>query len=70
MNALEKLVPKELETHLMLNYARFKTFEEIEQEVISTSWRRRPDPAWWSVQTSPSPQGAAPARCPWMWTAS
>ena len=32
MNALEKLV---LETHLMLNYARFKTFEEMEKEVIN-----------------------------------
>ena len=35
MNALEKLVPKELETHLMLNYARFKTFEEMEKEVVN-----------------------------------
>ncbi|CAK9113821.1 unnamed protein product [Durusdinium trenchii] len=35
MSALEKLVPKELETHLMLNYARFKTFEEMEREVIN-----------------------------------
>lgn len=35
MSALEKLVPKELVTHLMLNYARFKTFEEMEREVIN-----------------------------------
>ena len=35
MNAMEKLVPKELETHLMLNYARFKCFEEMEREVVN-----------------------------------
>ena len=35
MNALEKLVPKELEQHLMLNYTRFKNFEEMEAEVIT-----------------------------------
>ena len=35
MNALEKLVPKELETHLTLNYVRFKTFDEMEKEVIN-----------------------------------
>ena len=35
MNALEKLVPKELEQHLMLNYNRFKNFDEIEAEVIT-----------------------------------
>ena len=35
MNALEKLVPKDLETHLMLNYTRFRTFDEMEQEVIN-----------------------------------
>eukprot|EP00913_Durusdinium_trenchii_P003035 g2806.t1 len=33
MNALEKLVPKDLETHLMLNYICFKTFEEMEREI-------------------------------------
>eukprot|EP00435_Cladocopium_sp_Y103_P034158 s1161_g8.t1 len=35
MNALEKLVPKELEQHLLLNYVRFKNFEEMESEVIT-----------------------------------
>ena len=35
MNSLEKLVPKELEQHLLLNYARFKTFEEMELEVVN-----------------------------------
>ena len=35
MNALEKLVPKEMEQHLMLNYTRFRTFEEMEQEVVT-----------------------------------
>ena len=35
MNALEKLVPKELEQHLMLNYTRFRTFEDMEMEVIN-----------------------------------
>ena len=35
MNALEKLVPKELETHLLLNYSRFKTFEDMESEVVT-----------------------------------
>ena len=34
MNALEKMVPKELETHLLLNYGRFRTFEEMEKEVL------------------------------------
>ena len=33
MNALERLVPKELEQHLQLNYARFKTYEQMEEEV-------------------------------------
>ena len=35
MNALEKLVPRELETHLLLNHSRFKTFEEMEAEVVT-----------------------------------
>ena len=35
MNALEKLVPKDLEQHLMLNFARFKNFEEMEKEVVN-----------------------------------
>lgn len=35
MNSLEKLVPKDLEQHLLLNYARFKTFEEMELEVVN-----------------------------------
>ena len=35
MNALEKLVPKELETHLLLNYARLRTFDDMEKEVIN-----------------------------------
>ena len=35
MNALERLVPKDLEQHLMLNYSRFKTFEEMEKEVAT-----------------------------------
>eukprot|EP00435_Cladocopium_sp_Y103_P054329 s305_g17.t1 len=35
MNALEKLVPNELEQHLLLNFARFRTFEEMEREVVN-----------------------------------
>ena len=35
MNSLEKLVPKELENHLLLNHARFRNFEEMEQEVVN-----------------------------------
>eukprot|EP00435_Cladocopium_sp_Y103_P070140 s53_g34.t1 len=35
MNSLEKLVPRDLEQHLLLNYARFKTFEEMELEVVN-----------------------------------
>eukprot|EP00435_Cladocopium_sp_Y103_P068786 s76_g32.t1 len=35
MNSLEKLVPKDLEQHLLLNHTRFKTFEEMEVEVVS-----------------------------------
>ena len=35
MNALEKIVPRELETHLLLNHSRFKTFEEMEAEVVT-----------------------------------
>lgn len=33
MNALEKLVPKDLEQHLQLNYTRFKTYDQMEEEV-------------------------------------
>ena len=35
MNALERLVPKELETHLMLNYSRLRTFDEMEREIVT-----------------------------------
>ena len=35
MNALEKLVPKELEQHLLMNFARFKNFEEMEREIVT-----------------------------------
>ena len=35
MNALERLVPKELETHLLLNYTRFTSFEDMEKEVLN-----------------------------------
>ena len=35
MNALEKLAPKELEQHLLLNFVRFKTFEDMEKEVVN-----------------------------------
>ena len=35
MNSLERLVPKELETHLMLNYTRFRTFDDMEKEVVN-----------------------------------
>ena len=33
INALEKLVPEELEQHLQLSYARFKTYDQMEEEV-------------------------------------
>lgn len=33
MDALEKLVPKDLEQHLQMNYSRFKTYDEMEEEV-------------------------------------
>ena len=33
MNAMEKMVPRELELHLQLNYARFKTFEDMEEVI-------------------------------------
>jgi hypothetical protein len=35
MNSLEKLVPKELENHLLLNHSRFRNFEEMEREVVN-----------------------------------
>ena len=35
MNALEKLVPWEMEMHLLLNFSRFKNFEEMEAEVVT-----------------------------------
>ena len=35
MNALEKLVPKELETHLLLNHTRFRSFDDMEREVVN-----------------------------------
>ena len=35
MNSLERLVPKELEQHLLLNFARFKNFEDMEKEVVN-----------------------------------
>ena len=35
MNALEKLVPKEMEMHLLLNFSRFKNFQKMEAEVVT-----------------------------------
>ena len=35
VNAMDRLVPKELEQHLLLNFARFKTFEEMEKEAVN-----------------------------------
>ena len=35
MNALEKLVPKELETHLLLNHTRLRSFDDMEREVVN-----------------------------------
>lgn len=35
MNALEKLVPKDLGRHLLLNYSRFQTFDDMEKEVAT-----------------------------------
>ena len=35
MNALEKLVLEEMEMHLLLNFSRFKNFEEMEAEVVT-----------------------------------
>ena len=35
MNALEKLVPKDLGRCLLLNYSRFQTFDDMEKEVAT-----------------------------------
>ena len=68
MNALEKLVPKELEQHLLLKLARFKTFEEMEKEVVNYMEAKTGNRMVISTNFAKSLQ--ALVLCPWMWTVS
>ena len=58
MNALEKPVPKELEQHLLLNFVRFKNFEDMEREVVNYMEAKTGNKMVISLNFSKAPSGS------------